>query len=168
MAPIIAALIANGLPLLAQAVTQKGQELVEKKLGVKLPDPIAAMPEDFMALKELEQREAESLRNWLLENTKLEFADTADARKRDTAFIAAGTRNYRADVMIGIAWVLVLAVTWAVWHDGNLSEFTKATISLILGRALGYIDQAFQFEFGSTRTSKTKDATIERLSGGEK
>jgi hypothetical protein len=168
MAPIIAALLANGLPLLAQAVTQKGQQLVEEKLGVKLPNPGTALPEDFIGLRELEQREAESLRNWLLETTRVELADVADARKRDAAFLAAGTRNYRADAMILVSWGLVIAVTWAVWRDGNLSEFTKATISLILGRALGYIDQAFQFEFGSTRTSKTKDATIERLAGGDK
>lgn len=168
MLPIVATLLTNGLPLLAQAVTQKGQQLVEEKLGVKLPNPATALPEDFIGLKELEQREAESIRNWLLENTRLELADTADARKRDAAFLAAGTRNYRADAMVAIAGLLVLAVTWAVWKDGNLSEFTKATISLILGRALGYIDQAFQFEFGSTRTSKTKDATIERLTGGDK
>lgn len=163
MAPIVATLIANGLPLLAQAVMQKGQELVEEKFGIKFPSPTTALPEDFTALRELEQREVESIRNWLLENTRLELADTADARKRDAAFLAAGTRNYRADIMIGIAWVLVLAVTFAVWRDGNLSEFTKATISLILGRALGYIDQAFQFEFGSTRSNKSKDASIEKL-----
>lgn len=168
MAPIIAALIANGLPLLAQAVTQKGQELVEAKLGVKLPDPQHAFPEEFVRLKETELREAESIRNWLLESTRLELNDTADARRRDMAFLEAGRRNYRADAMIFVSWILVMAVTWAVWRDGNLSEFTKATISLILGRALGYIDQAFQFEFGSTRTSKSKDATIERLSGGDK
>ncbi|QYF95594.1 hypothetical protein KY495_10835 [Massilia sp. PAMC28688] len=46
-----------------------------------------------------------------------------------------------------------------------MDDFAKATITLILGRSLGWIEQIFSFEFGTTRGSKSKDETISRLSG---
>lgn len=94
---------------------------------------------------------------------KLYMADLADARKRDAAFIAAGTRNYRADVLAGLAVCVVLAITYMVWKDPNIPEFMKGIVTLLMGRFLGYLDQIYQFEFGSTRSNKTKDETINRL-----
>jgi xanthine/uracil permease len=66
--------------------------------------------------------------------------------------------------MVAAAWGVAFLVLWLIWHANNLDEFTKATMSLILGRVLGWIDQAFQFDFGSTRSSKAKDVAIEQLS----
>lgn len=94
-----------------------------------------------------------------------ELADLGDARKRDAAFLAAGLRNWRADIMFGLAFIAICGLTWAVWKNAEVTEFTKGIITLVLGRFLGYVDSAYQFEFGSTRTSKQKDSTIERLSG---
>jgi hypothetical protein len=49
-----------------------------------------------------------------------------------------------------------------VWASG-MDDFAKATITLILGRALGWVEQIFSFEFGTTRANKTKDDTINNL-----
>lgn len=95
---------------------------------------------------------------------KAYLSDVADARKRDATFIAADTRNYRADILSALAVLAVVFITWKVWTTVDANDFVKATISLVLGRFLGYLDQIFQFEFGSTRSNHTKDDTINNLS----
>jgi len=94
---------------------------------------------------------------------KAYLADRADARKRDAVFISSGTRNYRADVMFFLAVAMIAALVWLVWKDPSINEYMKGIFTLVLGRFLGYLDNIYNFEFGSTRTSKAKDATIENL-----
>lgn len=98
--------------------------------------------------------------------SELEFKDVDSARKRDSGFTQAGQRNYRADVMFVLAVVVVVGLVWLVWKDPNINEYMKGIFTLVLGRFLGYLDNIFNFEFGSTRASKSKDATIENLSKG--
>lgn len=94
---------------------------------------------------------------------KAYLADRADARKRDAVFISYGTRNHRADVMFLLAVAVICALVWLVWKDPSINEYMKGIFTLVLGRFLGYLDNIYNFEFGSTRASKTKDATIENL-----
>lgn len=92
------------------------------------------------------------------------LTDLSNARARDLAIMEAGHRNYRADFLSILAVIVVIIVVVQIWTKVDLDDFQKATITLILGRFLGYIDQMFQFEFGSTRSSKAKDDTIVHLS----
>ncbi len=94
---------------------------------------------------------------------KAYLADRADARKRDTKFIEVGKRNVRADLMFILAVVVTCALVWVVWKDPGINEYVKGIFTLVLGRFLGYLDNIYNFEFGSTRSSKTKDTTIENL-----
>ncbi len=94
---------------------------------------------------------------------KAYLADRADARKRDTKFIEVGKRNVRADLMFLLAVLVTCALVWVVWKDQGINEYVKGIFTLVLGRFLGYLDNIYNFEFGSTRSSKTKDATIENL-----
>jgi hypothetical protein len=92
------------------------------------------------------------------------LADRADARKRDAVFIQGGTRNYRADVMFLLAVMVTCGLVWLIWKDPAINEYVKGIFTLVLGRFLGYLDNIYSFEFGSTRASKVKDVTIENLS----
>ena len=94
---------------------------------------------------------------------KAYLADRADARKRDAVFISSGTRNHRADVMFLLAVAVICALVWLVWKDPSINEYMQGIFTLVLGRFLGYLDNIYNFEFGSTKDSKTKDATIENL-----
>jgi len=87
------------------------------------------------------------------------LADVADARKRDTAL---GAHNYRADSMYVLAVILIGALVWAVLNSA-MDEYAKGIVTLVLGRFLGYLDNIYSFEFGTTRSSKVKDSTIENL-----
>lgn len=95
---------------------------------------------------------------------RLYLSDLQDARKRDTAFVTQGVVNHRANAMASMAALLVvICLAIMVWKTG-IDETAKAAITLILGRALGWIEQVFSFEFGTTRSSKGKDDTISHLS----
>lgn len=96
---------------------------------------------------------------------KAYLADTQNARGRDVELAKAGIRNHRANVLAAAALLLVIICLAIVVWSSNADEFAKATISLILGRALGWVEQLFSFEFGTTRASKAKDDTISKLSG---
>lgn len=112
--------------------------------------------------KVLEFQQAMSAQQADLEKAYL--ADVANARQRDVELAKAGIRNDRANVLAGAALLLVVVCLFVVLWQSNASEFAKATISLILGRALGWVEQLFSFEFGTTRANKTKDDTINNLS----
>ena len=88
------------------------------------------------------------------------LADVADARKRDVELKA---HNYRADSMYVLAVILIAALVWATLKS-EMDEYAKGIVTLVLGRFLGYLDNIYNFEFGTTRVSRTKDATIENLS----
>ena len=94
---------------------------------------------------------------------KAYLSDTQSARMRDTELAKAGIRNHRANILAAAALLLVvLCLTMVVWSL-SMNEYAQATIGLILGRALGWVEQLFSFEFGTTRASKAKDDTINRL-----
>lgn len=171
MLPVVAGLLAQGLNLVGNAVLAKGKEWVEEKTGVKLAPDMP--PEELAKLRQFELEHEEELQRLQLENNKLDFQyfqaevdDKSSARLRDEKFLVAGTRNYRADFMFVLAVGMITMLVWIVWKDQGINEYVKGIFTLVLGRFLGYLDNIYNFEFGTTRSSRTKDVTIERLSGG--
>lgn len=124
---IIGALLQAGLPILASAVASKGQEVIEEKLGVKLPSIAElASPETQARLKQLELDHEEFLLTNALENRKLdqqelalEYGDLDSARKREVALAQANPKPWWLPsfldiltliVVVGGAWMLVTSV----------------------------------------------------------
>lgn len=85
LAPLISSLIANGLGTLANALINKGQEVVEEKLGVKI-EPLLATEEGRWKLAQLEMENQEMLLEMALEDRKvdLQFYE-AEVQDRDSA-----------------------------------------------------------------------------------
>lgn len=177
MAPIIASLLGtlaqNGLGLLSSAIQAKGKEVVEEAIGFKIPDdPSPATVEKLRQLQfdheerllELGIQKAEQE----LRGFQIEVADRDSARGRDAEFIKRGMTNSRANTMFFLAVVMVGLLVWIVWKDQNINEYVKGIFTLVLGRFLGYLDNIYSFEFGTTRGSKEKDETIKQLTGGGK
>lgn len=153
----------NGLSLLATAIEKKGKEVVEEKLGVKISDD--PDPEELAQLANLQMQREEMLLNLTKAEMEHELEDRKSARQRDVDLAkATGQRNLRADLMVAGAGVFSLVIFLAVIWSSSMDEFQKSVLSLIIGRVLGYIDQAFNFEFGTTRQSRSKDETINKLS----
>lgn len=174
MAPFILGLLKAGLPLLANAALAQGKDWVKEKTGVDLGDAVESLtPEKLTQLKQFELENERELRAFTLENNKLDLqffqaegAEKDSARRRDTAFIAAGKRNYRADLMFLLAVVMIGVLVLIVWRDQSINEYVKGIFTLVLGRFLGYLDNIYNYEFGTTRSSRAKDNTIEQLSKG--
>lgn len=169
MPPFVLTLLGQGLNLVANAAMAKGKEWVEEKTGVSLQPDLP--PEDLVKLKQFEMEHEEELLKLQLEDNKLELeffqaeaADKDSARKRDIAFLQAGSHNYRSDFMFFLAVAMIGALVWIVWKDPTINEYVKGIFTLVLGRFLGYLDNIYNFEFGTTRVNRAKDSTIEQLS----
>ncbi len=168
---LIAPLLKGGLTLLANAALVKGKDWIEERTGVSLDRPLS--DEQLVKLRQFELENERELLKLRLEENKLdaevfrvEVADKGDARKRDVEFLRAGRRNYRADVMFLLAVLMIAGLVWIVWKDPGINEYVKGIFTLVLGRFLGYLDNIYNFEFGTTRGSQNKDDTIKQLTGG--
>ena len=100
MIPIVASLLGtlaqNGLGLLSSAIQAKGKEVVEKTLGVKIPD--SPTPEDVSNLRQLQFEHEERLLELGIEKAKLELAEMevlASAAQNDADNI---TDRWEADM----------------------------------------------------------------------
>lgn len=134
---------------IAQVVT--GTKTPEAAVQAIQVDPVKAL--DFQI--------AMADRQQALENMYL--LDVQDARARDVELAKSGQVNHRANALAGGAIVLVIGCLMIVVWATGMDDFAKATITLICGRALGWVEQIFSFEFGTTRANKTKDDTINKL-----
>ncbi|WP_284459632.1 hypothetical protein [Cupriavidus campinensis] len=147
--------------------SDKAEDIAEHVVGIAQAVTGEVSPDAALAAikadpnKVLEFQQAISAQQADIEKAYL--ADVADARARDIEYVKAGRTNDRANVLAGAALLLVVVCLFVVLWQSNASEFAKATISLILGRALGWVEQLFSFEFGTTRANKTKDDTINNL-----
>lgn len=175
VAPIIAGLLTtlaqNGLGLLSSAIHAKGKEVVEKTLGIEIPDDPS--PDAIERLRQAQFDHEERLLELGIEKSKQdleafkeEVKDRDSARIRDSEFIKRGIHNKRADLMAFLAVCVVSAMVWIIWKDQSINEYVKGIFTLVLGRFLGYLDNIYYFEFGTTRGSQNKDETIKHLSGG--
>jgi hypothetical protein len=135
-------------------------DIAQVVTGTKTPEAaVEAIQAD--PSKQMDFQLAMADRQQALENMYL--LDVQSARERDVDLAKAGQLNHRANALAGGAGLLVIGclviVVWATAMD----DFAKATITLICGRALGWVEQIFSFEFGTTRANKTKDDTINNL-----
>ncbi len=145
-----AAAVADQVIGIAQTVTGKGTP--QESLDAIIADPALAIQFKTAVM----QNETDLEKAFL--------ADIQSARARDVEIVKSGHNNNRANIMAALAVVIVcMCLMVVVWKTG-MDEYAKASISLITGRALGWVEQVFSFEFGSTRASKTKDDTISNLS----
>jgi hypothetical protein len=148
-AGVAASFIAEKLGLAGKTVEAVTKALGDGKMTADQVAAIRLAEIDFS--KFLEENE--------ITLAQLDTQNTIDARKRD---MTLGVHNYRADSMYILAVILIAGMVYVVLKSG-LDEYAKGIITLVLGRFLGYLDNIYNFEFGTTRSSKTKDSTIENL-----
>lgn len=69
-------------------------------------------------------------------------------------------KNWRLNTLAGIAFVTVILCLIIVVFVQVTDEWARGVILVILGRFLGYVDNVYSFEFGTTRGDKAKDSAI--------
>ena len=95
---------------------------------------------------------------------KAHLADRQDARARDVAFVQAGRYNVRGDILAFLAVGGLVTCVYFVARDANLPERAVNAIMFIAGVLASAVRDVYGFEFGSSRSSQSKDATIQSLS----
>ena len=150
LAPLLATLAANGLGLLGDAITKKGTQFVEEKLGIDLSQE--ATPEAVANWKmAVMQNETEVLR--------MAYGDIANARNMQVEAL-------RQEDLFSKRFIYYFAIFWSIFAAGYIGFITFGTIPVdnqrfadtILGFLLGtVVATILQFFFGSSMGSKDKD-----------
>jgi len=171
--PWIGAAATGNVPALITMAAQA----VSSVLGVEVaatPGAVAtaiagATPEQLLALKAADQDFALKMREFdYKESSELlagAYADTANARSRDVELIkTTGKTNKRADIMLGLTYIgLVALVACMLIRDIDANTALGGIVVLLIGKLISQWETGFQFEFGTTRSNKTKDDTIKSL-----
>lgn len=170
-APWLAAAAAGPAGIAAMAA-----KTVAEALGAGTTDPgelaaavAGATPEQIQALKLADL-------NFKLRMSELGFAnieamerinvdDRKDARSRDVELHKSGYRNVRADVMVAVAFLAVIGIAFILAYFANLKGEVIGFLTAVGGMFARNIGTAFDFEFGSSRSSRDKDAMIAQVNG---
>lgn len=94
---------------------------------------------------------------------KAYLADRQNARGRDVALAQAGHYNWRADVLAFFAVGGLVLCVYFIARDADLPERAVNAIMFVAGVLASAVRDVYSFEFGSSRSSQTKDATIQNL-----
>lgn len=125
-------------------------------------------PQDAVAALQADPAMALRFRSEVLAaETDLEKAhllDRQDARDRDVKMRQAGSSNLRADLMVFLDVVgLVACLAVLVMFRDKLPGEVVGIVSTVAGIFGACLRDAHQFEFGSSRGSKEKDAALSNL-----
>ena len=150
LAPLLATLASNGLGMVADAVTKKGKEFVEEKLGIDLTqDPSPDTVANWKVAAQQHEREL----------LQMAYGDTANARNMQVEAL-------RQDDVFAKRFIYVFATFWSIFAASYIGFITFGTIpednqrfaDTILGFLLGtVVATILQFFFGSSMGSKEKD-----------
>lgn len=176
LAPILAKLAENGLNLIADAVTAKGKEFVEDKLGVNIEKSVQS-EEGLLKLKQAEMDHQEFLieagirqKAQELEEIKLADANTADARNQNVkiqesanASRLAKNAAYILDFVIVIA-TLIMAYTILFQ---SVPAANKEIFYTAFGSLLTLCGTIINFHRGTSARSAGKDDLIHSLAAGK-
>lgn len=143
--PAIFVALANaGLGLLGNAVLAKGKEVVEKELGVKIPDsPEGLTPDVKLALMQAQHKHEEFLveaglrgQAMLIEADKAAQGQVTDRWKADMASDSWLSKNIRPMALlwvVGLVTVMVVADVAGAHFQTRITDLIETCLQLILG-----------------------------------
>lgn len=171
-AALVGSLLTGNVP----GAIAAGMSMVASATGQTQPDQaLAALqgdPEALIRLKEIAHKEEASIREHIAAMEKARLEDVSDARKRDVEFLRAGKTNTRANFMVAMdvigllaSLVGMLALGWfKSKHPDAITEGVFGALLAQLSTLASYfglcLRDAHQFEFGSSRGSKEKGEVI--------
>lgn len=146
----------------AAAGVQKVVDIASQVTGIT-GDP-AKMLEAMQADKALQIQFQQRVMENDTELERLFLADMQSARARDVELHKAGYGNTRADLMVLLDVVgLIACLAVIALYRNQLPGEVVGIISTVAGIFGACLRDAHQFEFGSSRSSREKDGTISRL-----
>ena len=103
-----------------------------------------------------------------LEFDRIYLADRQDARHRDVEITKAGRYNWRADLLAFLAVVGLVTCVYFVARDSDLPERAVNAIMFVAGVLASAVRDVYGYEFGSSRGSAEKAASLDQLMRGGK
>ncbi len=174
MAPLIAALASAGLNLLAEAIQRKGKEVVEKKLGIKIPDdPKGLTPEKIEELHRVEIEHEIDLLTLIQSGFEsvttykaLEVADRISARETEVE-LATSKRvplllKYFKPILALILTILTFGLAYILFFV-DLPDNKRDIINFVFGNVFGYFGAMVTYYFGTSESSDYKNKIFETL-----
>lgn len=157
MAPIVATLLANGISILGNAIMAKGKDVIEKELGVQLPDNPTS--EDMVALRQLELQYEEKLIQVAVDDKKLDIENVNNAREMNARIQESGNSSelaknaaYYLDFIIVLATLVMgYTIIWTAVPVDNRDLFFTA-----FGSLMTLCGTIVNFHRGSSQGSKDK------------
>lgn len=129
-----------------------------------------ATPDQMIALKLADNEFAVKMRQLGIQEVadlaRMDLENTKDARARDNEITRAGRYNWRSDVLAILAVGGLVLCVWFIARDAGLPERAVNAIMFVAGVLASAVRDVYGFEFGSSRTNKDKDATINQLTKG--
>jgi len=141
-----------GITSAPQATEEENQQAISDKLQ-------NVTPQELLALKNSDYQFKKDMKSLDVDLEKIAAGDRESARQMQVS-----KKSWAPAVLAALALIIVMILAYYVIITPNINEYAKGVVLLMLGRFLGYIDSVYSFEFGTTRTSQTKDVTIQNLS----
>lgn len=157
LAPILATLAANGLGIVADAITKKGKDFVEDKLGIELTaDPSPEAIQNWKIAAQTHEREL----------IAMAYGDIANARQRETDIAsseAAPLVNKIVTPVLALGITGLSFVLFAVLIFVDVESNSKDILIYILGVLSAAVTQILSYYFGSSMGSKVKEDKLNQL-----
>lgn len=168
MIPLIAAMLQAGLPAIANAVMEKGKDWVEAKTGITLPDDATEKltPEQIASMRVAEIRHRDVLASAVKDITIEEIRDGDAARQFQVNVLEKGEGWFAKNFIYLMTsfWCITTATYIGFITFGTVPEKNQRFADTILGFLLGTaIAAIFNFFYGSSKSSASKDGTVARL-----
>lgn len=135
-------------------------DLPEEATADDVLGTIRANPEALIKLKEAELQHKERLQELLLEETRLEIQDVANARSREVEMAKAiGGRDVNLYVM---AYLVIIGFfgTFGTIIFSALPTTAEKLIFLLLGGLISAFERVLSYFFGTSRSSREKTALL--------
>lgn len=157
---ILASLAQNNLGKVAQAVVDKGLDVVEDKLGVKL--------EPEMSAEKVAEIQAAAMKH---EEFKIQadMQNTADAREMNEKIQESANASWLAKNAAYIIDFVIISATIllsALAYFQMVPETNKELVYMALGSLITLTGTVLNFHRGSSQGSKDAGDTIRKLKGG--
>jgi hypothetical protein len=162
LAPMLTSLASNGLGLLGNAVLSKGQQYIEDKFGVKIEDHLQT-PEGRLQLLQLQTDHEEFLLTSAMDAKKIDLDwFKAEAEDRDSARkMEQITQQSEHASFLAKNIVPVLALVVVIGGGVGIVYHADSEVRMAL---VGIVTMVLGYYFGTSSSSRGKDATIATLS----
>lgn len=175
MAPLIAALVKWGLPMIASAVMSKGTELVQEKLGVDLTEALGS-EEGRIHLKQLEVQHEEFLVNAAMQSDKLEVEDRAGARASYTSVATSENAPWYDKSLLPVMSYLVTlgffgcmgALFYVSITNAKLDDNSRDILIYAFGAMTAGWMTIMNFLFGASRGGRENQAALQDIAKKQK